>query len=560
MNWFNLAEELWQPHAWLIVIIASLYIVPIIRLVSIPLRFGWHIFMKLNRLFGIWENAVRWPRDIIATAYLIGGITWHIHAFTISENSDDIIWSIIAALLIASSFTLRAIKRRDRRELVEFARQYPLTHPKEFFDHLLCQSGIIRHALPDAPRKIVDPSNMDFRKESRQKVMCFSTKIRGIWSTMQLARMAISTSEGSEQEYAQEVASGLAIIWATRMAQLTRAAVSVEGKDLLPGPGTPQLFLFTHASFLDFAYAAIALASRPGALAPGSTINNLPHFLMARNHFKSNPLLYRVLGIGKAAEALGMIFVDRKHVNAPAAIERAGEVAKIASDKLISDNMEIAIFPQGSRAAPYVGAAGQRFDSAYYTVGNKDRVAGDAKHLKKGAAYIAYEAALRLNKMKSDSKLEIVPVAITGAGIACPKGSRRILPNVHIRLIVGETIPISRSSCRGGAEKDKPLCIERIHGNIDASLKSAARTHAELERRLFEDVLHTLDSLEIEELAIAMKPWRGEDCLVHAMLDAIYACQPKRWRALQGELIHSILNFATRDELLELKGRIAKLV
>ena len=545
---------------WLVVTATILYIIPIVRLVGMPFKSGWHILMKPNSFFGIWENAVGLLRDTLVTTYLIGGITWHIYEFAITQNIDNIIWSAIAVILIASAFILRAIKRRDRKALIEFAREYPTVHPREFFDHLLCQSGIIRHILPNAPRKTVDPSNLDFRKNGNGKNLGITAKISGVWSTMQLARMALLTASKCTAEYAQEVASGLAIIWATRMAQLTRSAVSVEGKEMLPKPGTPQLFLFTHASFLDFAYATLALASRPGALTSEHHINNLSHFLMARSHFKTNPLLYRFLGIGRAAEALGMIFVDRRHTTSSATIERAEEIAKAASKKLISDNMEIAIFPQGSRAIPYIGAGGQRLDSAYYTVGNSKRIAGDGKHLKKGAAYIAYEAALRLNRTESDSKLQMVPVAITGAGIACPKGSRRILSNVHIRLIVGESIPISASSCRDGVEKDKPLCIEEIHRNIDNSLKVAAKTHAELERRIFEDVIHTLDSLEIEELSIAMKPWRGDDYLVHAIIDAIYACPPAKWRSLQGELIHDILNFATRDELLELKGRIASLI
>ena len=41
-----------------------------------------------------------------------------------------------------------------------------------------------------------------------------------------------------------------------------------------------------------------------------------------------------------------------------------------------------------------------------------------------------------------------------------------------------------------------------------------------------------LDTLQIEELAIAMKQWRGEDYLVYATLDCIYACKPRHWRPM----------------------------
>jgi len=54
-----------------------------------------------------------------------------------------------------------------------------------------------------------------------------------------------------------------------------------------------------------------------------------------------------------------------------------------------------------------------------------------------------------------------------------------------------------------------------------------------------------------------MKPWRGDDSLLHATLDAIYACAPVRRRALLNELARLLINFASRNELLAFKGRVA---
>ncbi len=546
--------------SWAIIILAIIYLVPIARMLGVPFKSGWRPFMKLNRLFGIWENLIRWPRDILITLLLLTGIVLHLQEFAITQRSQNIIWPIIAASLIASSIILTLIKRRDKKLLIEFARGHPTIHPKEFFDHLLCQSGIIGHILPDTPLKTIDPSNLDFRRRNNGRRVGILARINGVWSTIQLARLALFTATKCKDEYTQEVASSLSLIWATRIAELTRAAISVEGKETLPEPGTPQLFLFTHSSFLDFAYATLALASRPNAFPKSKFVNHLPHFLMAKDHFKKNLFLNRVLGLGRAADALGMIFVDRKMVDKEIRVERADAIAKTAAQKLIRDGMEIAIFPQGSRSAPYTGANGERLDSAYYTVGDRERTSADGKHLKKGAAYIAYESALMLSHTKSEQRLELIPIAITGSGIACPKGSGKILQNVHIRLIVGDMVPISALSCRDGVREHKTHCVERIHGGIDSSLKKAAKTHAELERRLFEDLIHTLGPLEIDELAIAMKSWRGEDYLSYSIIDAIYACPHKKRRGLQGELIHEILNFATREDLLKLKGRIASLI
>jgi hypothetical protein len=99
--------------------------------------------------------------------------------------------------------------------------------------------------------------------------------------------------------------------------------------------------------------------------------------------------------------------------------------------------------------------------------------------------------------------------------------------------------------------------VEKLHRQIDNNLKAVWGVHANLERRFFKDMRRIASSPEIEEMSIALKPWRNDDYLVHAILDCIYTCPAAlRWELL-GKLIYLIRNFASREELLEFKGEVA---
>lgn len=565
MGWSEIAHGLWSIRSWMFPVLAAIYLIPLARLIGYPLEYGGRFFMPINKCFGQWEHAVMRPRDTILTVYLSGAIIWH--AFVPASEMSE--WmhamaALVAAMLIAASALQASFRRRGHAALIEFVRQNPNVHPQEFFDHLLCCSGIIRHVMPKKPFRTVDPFDMDFTggKDGfikKRKLFC------GAWSTFWLGRLMVLAAKLHRRTKLGRIAAALALVWAARVAQLARARVTVEGTDrILPG-NAANIFLFNHMSFIDFALATVALAAVPAESENKRDKLNIPLFLLAKDHFLDNPFYYRILGIGMAAEALGMIFVDRRRSGEN---DRARDVAKESTRKLLSYGGGLAIYPQGSRGAPCIDREGKRLDSAYYTVGPRERIKRDGAHLKKGAAFIATEAALKLAESSPEEEVRLVPVAIFGTGIACPKGSSRILSNIHIRLRFGETISLSPAHMSGmsspeGARPTGPEeeayfdFVQKLHARIDVSLKTAAHVHAHLERRFFEDVRDMLDALQHEEIAVAIKPWRGEDYLFHAILDAIYACPPTKWRMLHGELIHLLLNFASRSDLLAFKARVA---
>lgn len=563
MRWMQLADSLWTLRPWMVPVFAALYFVPIMRILTYPLQYGGRLFMRLNRRFGQWEHLIMWPRDTLVTAYLSGAIIWH--AFVPSAPSDE--WehalaALLAALLIASSAILASLRRRCHAALIAFTGAHPDIHPQEFFDHLLCCSGGIRHVLPQAPLRTVDYTNLDFTG-GRTRFLGIRDKIVGGWSTIWIGRLILQAARRMKKRELEHITAALAHVWSARVMQIIKARFTFENIEKLPEGNTADIFLFNHMSFLDFALAPIALTtvglSKEGEL-------RIPLFLLAKDHFRHNVLYYHILGIGKVAEALGMIFVER---GGNRAHERARSIVHEAVTAFVGSNNELAIYPQGKRTAPYLDREGARLDSAYYTVGSAPRIRADGGHLKKGAAHIAIESAMALASTEPERAVRLIPIAIFGTGIACPRDTSNILTNVSMRMKVGEIITVLPSQVTHAAlpagthstsrEEDAYFdLVRKLHGRIDAALKNALHIHATLERRFFEDIRDMLGALQHEEISLAIKPWRGDDYLLHAILDAIYACPQARWRALHGELAHLLLNFAPRPELLAFKARVAE--
>lgn len=566
MSWSTIAEHLWLMREWMPIALIALYLVPLSRLATLFLCCSGHSAMRFNRWCGVWEHLVHLFRDTLIALYLAGAALWHGWQGVAHNDVRGILTSLVCLGCIALGLFMCRLNKRAHRDLLMFVEHFPTIHPQEFFDHVLCCSGAIRHRLPDRPFATVDLAALDFRSRRKQR---WGTHWRviviGAWSTMWLARLILEAKVAGDDARFARVASSLAAIWGARLCQLARAAVTIEGRAQLPLPGGLQLFLFTHGSFLDFALAPLVLAARPGALTPPLQSGScLPRFLLAKDHFRDNILFYRILGIGRVAEALGMLFVERSTDGTP---ERAHRVTQAAAAQLVHGQGALAIFPQGTRARAYRGATGERLDAAYYTVGSPDRIKADGQHLKKGAAHIAAAVAEAVAYAGSREPVRIVPIAIAGAATVCPRGTMRIQQNVYVRLLVGESVlvpPTTFGPCREGETPhaaSPPLSreafVSQLHTRIDVSLKMTGRVHAELERRFFEDMRGLIEPMAIEEVAIALKPWRGDDFLVHAILDAIYACPKHRWRTFAGELVHLLLNFTSREELLAFKGRIA---
>ena len=147
-------------------------------------------------------------------------------------------------------------------------------------------------------------------------------------------------------------------------------------RDLIPEAG-PAMILSTHQSHFD-------------PVLIGVTFNERLNYLARRTLFK-NPLF------GTAISLLDAIELDR---------DRSGLAGLKETMKRLKQGEKVLIFPEGTRTSD-----------------------GNIAKLKPGFLSVARR-----------SKAPLIPVAITGAFDALPKGSKVPL-RVPLRVVVGETIP-----------------------------------------------------------------------------------------------------------------------
>ncbi len=566
MDATHIADALWQLRWWMAPVFGAFFAIPILRLLTRSFAVNNRAARFLVRRTGRWEQWTGPVRDTIGFAYLGGAIIWHTLALVHGGTWPHACAIVGALALMGLSLLWRRERHAEELRLLDFLRAHAAIHPQEFFDRLDESVGIVRVHLPQTPDRTIAVDDLDFRTNGRGVFIARRKLLGGVFDTIRLTRLALLAVRERSTDVVRQVCGALAIVWASRIAQRIRARVTIEGEEHLAPAGGVQIFAFTHKSFLDFIFACLPLAARTGALEDPAKC--LPHFLLAKDHFRDNPIFYRLLGLGRIAEALGMVFVDRTSRDRRRSARAVSDQVLAAID---GPNFDLTLFPQGTRAHPYVDDAGARLDAGYYTVGSAARISADGGHLKKGCAHIATDVQLAFRAAGLTRSVCIVPIECAGTATASPRRSMRIRANTAIRLCVGEPIGLADGDAEGLSRpfEDKPCgdaeiayrqFTDRLHGRIDRALKNTARVHAELERRFFEDMCGVFEPIAVEEVAVALKPWRGDDYLAHAILDAIYACKPGHRHALMGEFVHQLREFADRDQLLAFKKRIAKQV
>ena len=201
------------------------------------------------------------------------------------------------------------------------------------------------------------------------------------------------------------------------------ARVEVKGLEHLDHIEGPVIFISNHQSFIDFAIVPFVL----GVVSVDRQRDFRPKYMAARDHFYDNWSLYRLLGLGRAMEAVGTIFVDRK-----AKKDQPTRAVDEAVEAMIQKGSDILMFPQGTRAYGNIDEHGRRLDAGYYTTIREKDVEKELGHLRKGAAYLAIDAAFQL--AKEGKKISIVPIGIKGAGIIAPRGKMRFERGVTVKV------------------------------------------------------------------------------------------------------------------------------
>ncbi len=562
MNWLPRLDTIFSFNKPVAIVLSILFLIPALRLILLPFAFERRLAVRLSSLCGRLEYIVGWIRNGLAVPYLVAGVGWNAYRWlgTWSERTwnDFAAYGVGALALIVLNELFRSWKRESLINLLEFVRRYPQVHPQDFFTYYYAAHGCARCHLPGEPHRSINPLNVDFRGANQKLMLTAGRYLRGLRDATIIMKLVILAEKCRGREYAREVGSSIALVTSTREIQWMRAQILIEGIEKLKNIDMPIIYCLNHTSVVDFTILPTLIAAHKGTA--GIDITNAPCFLLARDHFLENPFLYRLIGIGRAAEIFGMIFVERKRKSKA----KAQEVSTKAVQKLLSGNTPLAIYPQGSRARGKKSADGARLDAGYYTVGPLPRLEKEGGHIKKGAAFIATDTALEMLKRTMSGQVNVVPVAFIGAANVVPRESIRIQTGLTVMMRVGDPIIITPEMVEHCKLEDDPDAyrdfVQSLHQRIDQALKSTFRVHADLECRFFEDIRGVIDPLRMEELAIAIKQWRREDYLVYVLLDFIYALPAKEWRSLLGQLAHLILTDAPRDDFVAFQKKLARML
>lgn len=195
-------------------------------------------------------------------------------------------------------------------------------------------------------------------------------------------------------------------VWARWILWCTGLSVTVEGRGHLQ-PGRQYIYMGNHTSALDI---ILVYAHLPGNIA-----------------FLAKKELFRIPFFGWAMRAMGCIPVDRANS------QRARRSVDRAVQALQDLALSFIIYPEGTRTRD-----------------------GRLQPFKKGAFILAIR-----------SGLPIVPVAVSGAFAAYPKGARS-LTRAPIKVIIDQPVETDRFT-----EEDRDILLHQIRERIQILLPAA---------------------------------------------------------------------------------------
>lgn len=416
-------------------------------------------------------------------------------------------------------------------KMTEFMRTNPRVHPQEFFDHYCRRLGPLTKPIPERAEQSVDPEAISYRT-GQAAGLGYARLLYGFYDTAIFARSAYKALEVIGPAYGREVFDVMASLWGSRIIQLFRSELKVIGAEKFKELHGKIILVFNHKSHLDFVINFFALSKTH--LKNGRRLR--PRYMAAKDHFVDNKFIYQGLGVGKLIEAVDMVFVDRTGKGTDA-ITQAAEV-------LSQKDVEIAMYPQGTRAYGNLGPNRERRDAGFYTTGSGARLKEELGHLKKGVAYLALDTALALHRQGRSEPVHLVCVGIEGTADLVPKGSFKVRTESEVIFTVGEVLTLRPDEVAGMAKPQAEGILgpaeERYQGRIATLMQEVHRAmiktldlHRKLMDRLMADV--KAEALLARDQWMTVKKNLNEadrqgDLLPFKIIDRIYALDPSYWK------------------------------
>jgi 1-acyl-sn-glycerol-3-phosphate acyltransferase len=528
---------------WIAIVALFFYLTPFTRLVTRPLRAlmegrsEWKFpFSPILVKIGRWEYLLGPLRDRILSIILLGYVIYH--WFTESPLSQD---TLIASSLIVfyNLLAIVTIRYRDgiRLRLAEMARVHSNIHPQDFFDLLYAMLSPWPPPFPEKGFRTVEYHEADYRT-GQPPSHTLSPLLESVLSTNTLARMAIIAFKRVGPDHGRDAFDGLARLWGSRVAQLFRARLHTTFRQAIPVLEGKTVLIFNHKSMLDFGLNFFALGdvrvlSRT-SLGPG-TRHLRPRFIAAKDHFIDNPFVYSWVGLGKVIENAGMIFINRKQ-------KGKGWLAMAeAAEKLVTSDVEIAVYPQGTRAYPLHSTTGERLDAGFYTTFTPKTWEDPVGHLKPGTAHLILDTLLHL-KNRGETHLNVLVTSIMGAGIALRKANwfAQTESDIDYRVAPLWRIPVSFAEGISRPQTIEPQTpeeelfmnkVQEIQRGINDRMVESMNWH----RQLKEHAATELKSLEFPQeererlMGFLQDADRRADPRPYILLDRIFSLKPELW-------------------------------
>jgi 1-acyl-sn-glycerol-3-phosphate acyltransferase len=476
---------------------------------------------------------------------------------TVSQDSLDFSLLCWAGLTVLIHWHRHSKVMADIKA-VECLRAFPQIHPQCFFTRYFWELALggIDFSLPSALPNI-SPEQASFCQDVRPGQSIYPM-MRGIFDTAYLAHMGLVALERVGPHYCADVFDAIWMMWGKRNLAMAKASFSISGTENVEGRHGRFFLIFNHKSQFDFILTFFALSE----IRVNDGRNLSPRFIVAKDHFKDNKFIYGFLGLGRLIEAGKMIFIARK--------DRTQSFAnlKAAARAMIDHDVDIAIYPQGTRADGVLDRSGKRRDAGYYTTFSAKDKTSPLSHLKKGTGYLVFDILETLQREKIDDDLHLVFIGIKGAATTLPKRSLRVQSENEIHFSIGDVVTLNPqmiSAVTQGDLDEEDYRQKRMEfaGEVNQLVNDRLVDILNLRDVLMQRYLTDLkgqfryDEDKIQMIAKALVRASVGTDIVFQILDRLYALPVNLWNGYLSQLGQLLLEGVSQKRLEALLNEVS---
>lgn len=535
-------------------ILVVIYLIPTIHWILVGVRkiFPHFCAGKSNRfLDGLsnFEYAILPFRHYFVGFPLILTVIYFAGLILRNPSDSDRILSFVV-LVFYAHLVIWVARRKVITDLkmAEYLRCFPHMHPGFFFQKYKRELafGGGDFGLKSAPT-LLHTNEVNFISGQRP-VHKVSLLFRGIFDSAYLAHLSLNVVKYVGQRYAFEVFDSIASLWGKRVLQISKNAFSITGQEKLAGKKGKFILIFNHKSSFDFALTHLAFSQ---IKVDGRHMR--PRFILAKDHFKDSRILHDVLGIGKICDAVDMVFIARKDR------QKSIEDLKKAARFLVEKNIDLAIYPQGTRAEGNFDRAFKRRDAGYYTTFTKHDLVSPLAHIRKGTAYLVLDVLQELQQSGKNIDLNLVFVGIKGAATTFPKDHFKVQTENNIDFMIGDVMTLSPAVLTDSF-KDSKEFVDHINHLVDDKLKTILGIHTALEQRYLTELKgqFRFDQDKIDAVATSLRGFSQKSDRVYHILDRIYSLPLAQWNSHLSQLSQLLLERSDEARLEALLKQVSE--